>query len=692
MGTDGVSLLDMRNVDMLNGAAALWAGRMAHACLSGGGFALGVWAVCRLAPRLPAPVRGWLWWLACLKLALDLCWAAPLPLPLLPASPLATAQAGAKLPVTLPAVSDSNTLGKMVVGNAGHQPEEDSRRVSGLPAARPSLPLCLLLIWCAGVMGSILLAGRQGLRLRRIVRAASDTPLDAAPKELAARIGLRRVPRVFQSPSVAAPCVAGLWRPVILLPPGLAQTLSPDELRLTLAHEMAHIRRGDLRLALLPAFVRALFFFHPLLWLACAEWSAAREEACDALALQATGAGASDFGCLLLKMASGKTEAPALGLSPGYHGLRRRLVSLTRPSPMSRRARWLLALALPLLLPWRLTAASGLHSVLPSPEEAAPTRYDVSDLGDVTGRDSEAVGLNNAGQVAGTTRAGDEEAQGFTGNPARPVPLGALPKHHYSIAYGINAGGQVAAASYNIPGHGRAFLWNGAPHRLGSLPGFPYSEARGVNDAGQVAGFADTGSEDRWKALVARAFLWTDGQMTDLGTLGGPYSYAYGLNNAGTVVGKADTSVFGQTHAFSWQNGQMTDLGTLGGANSLAYRINDQAQIVGSSETGAGDTRHAFLWQNGQMRDLGALPGTTDSVAYDVNANGDAVGSAEPALDSPIKRAFLWRNGRLTDLNTLLPPHSGWTLQEARAINDRGQIAGVGMVGGHTRAFLLTPR
>ena len=180
--------------------------------------------------------------------------------------------------------------------------------------------------------------------------------------------------------------------------------------------------------------------------------------------------------------------------------------------------------------------------------------------------------------------------------------------------------------------------------------------------------------------------------MTDLGTLGGPYSHAYGLNNAGVVVGKADTPVFGQTHAFAWSDGQMNDLGTLGGANSLAYRINDRGQAVGSSETGTGGTRHAFLTTDGQMRDLGTLPGFDDSVAYDVNGAGEAVGAAAPAPDAPGQRALLWRGGQTVDLTRLLPPASGWTLDEARAINDRGQIAGLGHFHGQPRAFLLTPR
>lgn len=87
MGAAGFVLLHA-----LNGEAGLWATRMACACLSGGLFSLGVWAVCRLAPRLPAQTRGWLWWLACLKIGFDLCGIAPLPLPLLPAASIVRAQ------------------------------------------------------------------------------------------------------------------------------------------------------------------------------------------------------------------------------------------------------------------------------------------------------------------------------------------------------------------------------------------------------------------------------------------------------------------------------------------------------------------------------------------------------------------------------------------------------------------------
>ena len=670
-------------------SAAGCAACLVHAALWGGLFIFGVGAACRLAPRLPANARAWLWWLACLKLTFGLFWAAPLALPLLPAPAvrLAPAPKFAAAPLTGPRPVWATAPG---VKNASPSQGSDNRPASDAPSPRFSWPLGLLLLWVVGVAFSLLMVLRQGARLARTVREAAPAPLVGVDAEaLAAALGLRHAPRVLQHPAVTAPCVSGWLRPTILLPPGLGQSLTPDELRLTLAHEIAHVRRGDLLLALVPALARALFFFHPLAWWACAEWGAAREEACDALALGATGASPTGLGRLLLRMASGETRAPALGISPGYHGLRRRLVGLTRGAREGRAlSRWLLACALPLLLPWRLTAATRVMPAAPN-QDAAPS-YQITDMGEIGGGST--LALNDAGQIAGAAPGPDDMAHGFVWDAGRTVPTGALPKHHASIAYGLNSRGQAAAASYNIPGRGRAFFWDGSPHRLGSLPGYPYSEARGVNDAGQVAGSAETGGHDRWRASVARAFLWDSGQMTDLGTLGGPYSRAYGINSAGVIVGKADTPVFGQTHAFAWSDGQMQDLGTLGGANSLAYRVNDRGQAVGYSEIGAGAARHAFLMVDGVMHDLGILPGLDDSVAYDVNDAGEAVGTAAPTPDRPGTRALLWRGGRVVDLNGLLPPNSGWTLGEAHAINNRGQIAGMGRFHGSPRAFLLTPR
>jgi probable HAF family extracellular repeat protein len=53
--------------------------------------------------------------------------------------------------------------------------------------------------------------------------------------------------------------------------------------------------------------------------------------------------------------------------------------------------------------------------------------------------------------------------------------------------------------------------------------------------------------------------------------------------------------------------------------------------------------------------------------------------------------AVIYRNGTMTDLNTLIDPHSGWTLGTAFAINNKGEIVGVGTnASGQSDAFLLS--
>jgi len=657
-----------------------WLPQIGHACLWGSLLIAAVGVACRCLPHLPAAVRAWLWWLACAKLLLDVCLIAPINLPLLPAPAPATRSASAAaamphLPVT-PTLTQS-------VSVAAPAAAEAQATAASTPSA-PCWPLLLLAVWGVGVAASFGLVLRQSLALKRLQRGAfpavlPDINLDAVARQM----GLNRAPRVLAGPHVQTPCVSGWLRPSILLPLNLGEVLTPAELRLTLAHEMAHLKRLDLPLAVVPLLARTLFFFHPLVWWASAEWAAAREEACDALALSATKLPPADYGRLLLKLASPMAVPPALGFSPGYHTLHRRLMSLGAAQRTPRRAR-LLVLALPLLLPWRLSAA--LAPTVLNPNKT-PTLYSVTALaGDA---DSEVAALNNAGQIALSVRS-DDGAQGYAGTADTLTALSALPKHHASLVYGLSDAGQAAGASFNIPGHARAFVWDGATHKIGSLPGYPYSEARGINSAGEIAGFSETGRADRRRAWVTRAFLHRPGEpLTDLGTLGGQYSAAYAVNAPGTVVGKADTEEVGATHAFAWQGGQMTDLGTLGGANSVAYAVSDTGQIAGASDIDDTGTRHAFLYASGQMQDLVPLPGMTSSAAYALNLAGQVVGTSQTLM---LKRATLWQNGQPTDLNALLPAHSGWTLTDARAINDHGQIAGVGLFQGHRRAFLLTPR
>lgn len=320
---------------------------------------------------------------------------------------------------------------------------------------------------------------------------------------------------------------------------------------------------------------------------------------------------------------------------------------------------------------------------------SAATVYSVTDLGTLFGGSDRAYGVNNNGEVGGTS--GARAALYANGTVTN---LGTLPGGTTSVGLGINNSGQVVGYS-NTSGAERGFIYSGGVMTpLGSLTGGS-SNAYGINDGGQAVG-SSVASNGRLHAVL----YGPSGSPTDLGTLGGPESHAYAISNNGQVAGYASALVtyidaYGnpyvveETHAFLHSGGVMNDLGKLSGATySYAYGINNSGQVVGWSG-------NAFLYSGGIMTNLGTLSGWDISRAYGINDQGQVVGAAYiqdplgPFYEQP--RAFIFDDGMMTNLNSLIDPGSGWTLQEARDINEFGQIVGWGLLDGQTRAFLLTP-
>lgn len=87
------------------------------------------------------------------------------------------------------------------------------------------------------------------------------------------------------------------------------------------------------------------------------------------------------------------------------------------------------------------------------------------------------------------------------------------------------------------------------------------------------------------------------------------------------------------------------------------------------------------------MQDLGALGGSGFSEGHAINNSGQVTGKSLAG----VYLAFLYSAGNMYDLNTLIPANSGWVLIDGLSINDVGQITGVGVHNGATRAFLASP-
>jgi probable HAF family extracellular repeat protein len=361
--------------------------------------------------------------------------------------------------------------------------------------------------------------------------------------------------------------------------------------------------------------------------------------------------------------------------------------------------------------------------------------YTVIDLGTLGGQTSAANGINRNTQVVGVadTSAGShafrwDRHTGMT-------DLGSLgsPDTGLDFAFGINRSGQVVGQAATIAtyyyfqfgglhpfsgGTVHGFLWDGASGMLdlGTLgPGFVHdstgqylasSVANAINDNGQVAG--TTYSYEFAPSAVAQynsAFLYQDGAMQALGVFaGGTQSWADGINSAGQVVGFSDGQDPGG--AFLWtaggtdgdpSNPQMLNLGTLGGPSSGAGAINDSEHVVGASDPDLTSPQVAFLWtRSAGMRSLGFPPGKSWSDANAINNNDQVVGVAQ-TFDPDLGYlqdlvATVWDSAHgMRDLNTLIPTGTGWVLQEAKGINDNGEIVGTGTLNGVQRGFLLRP-
>ncbi len=125
-----------------------------------------------------------------------------------------------------------------------------------------------LFIWAIGLAAIALIRFRGWLRIRTALR--SSTPIDIpAPVE------------IRSSPGLLEPGVVGLFRPILLVPAGILENLTPRQLDAVLAHELCHIRRRDNLTSAIHMIVEAVFWFHPLVWWIGARLLEERERACD---------------------------------------------------------------------------------------------------------------------------------------------------------------------------------------------------------------------------------------------------------------------------------------------------------------------------------------------------------------------------------------------------------------------------
>lgn len=330
-----------------------------------------------------------------------------------------------------------------------------------------------------------------------------------------------------------------------------------------------------------------------------------------------------------------------------------------------------------------------------APAMAAP-RYQVVDLGaDVTPLDINARGLIVGARV--------NAANGRVGfRYTRRSGLQDLPDTTEATA--VDDSGRIV---------GNGPLGAVLHDRTGVLPLGPDTRAGGLNGVGQMAGGVYGINPFRPSPLPLNPAVYDiagdDWQVLDIarvysrGTQQGVYADIYAMvsvNDAGVAVGRRSrVGLYGSSAiVVEPATGVVSYIPLATGGQAVA--INNHGFVVGTTltYTASSDYAHAFLYDGSAVVDLGRLGQGLTTSAGDINDAGQVVGSAwlSPTLTSEVDptlyHAFLWENNAMSDLNDSIPARLGWLLTSATAINERGDIVGVGLLNGLPHGFWLRRR
>lgn len=345
---------------------------------------------------------------------------------------------------------------------------------------------------------------------------------------------------------------------------------------------------------------------------------------------------------------------------------------------------------------------------------APPPRYAVRDLGILPGfRASNANAINSRGIVTGDILAQDGTTRAFLYHDGILTNLGGLgsPAHRAkryaisSVGTALNDLGEVTGWAYVDDGVTHAFLYrHGKMRDLGKLnfimdctsDELVGSSGSAINNSGEIAGVSSDAD------AYGRAFLYSRGQLSNLGMPPGKDSSSYNfqftvlkgtaLNDHSEMViivdGPYHTRVL-KSSLYLYKSRKFHRIATVSNpAMFSSVTLNNRGVIAGNYYD-RNEKLCGFRENRGRIEKIGTLLHSYQTDVRAINNQGQIVGSSDFHVGN--SHAFLYSHGKMTDLNNLIPAGSGWILESANGINDKGQIAGTGSHNHKTRAFVLTP-
>jgi len=189
-------------------------------------------------------------------------------------------------------------------------------------------------VWVAGLVASlaVLAVGLRRLSwLASRARRVTGGPWAEISADLSRTFGLRRPPVLLHSAHPSLLVTWGTWRSKVLLPAD-ALDWPADRIRIVLAHELSHVRRGDWLVQMAAEILRSAYWFNPLVWLACRRLRLESERACDDAVL-GLGVDGSEYASELVTLARSFRSARQAFVPAA---------AIARPSSLERRVRAML--------------------------------------------------------------------------------------------------------------------------------------------------------------------------------------------------------------------------------------------------------------------------------------------------------------------------------------------------------------
>lgn len=222
-------------------------------------------------------------------------------------------------------VVDNSNYGKPDMGSNAHQSDDSIPFIYNL----------MFFIWFSGVLIFTVLTVVVNKQFVEKIEddLVTDQRLLSEFNKLKVKLKIKSKIPLLNSKHVNSPSLLGIIHPRLLLPIGLEQIFTLEQLNHIFLHELLHFKRKDIWVNWLTQVLIIIHWFNPLVWYAFFRMREDQEISCDALAISCINTEQSnDYAFTLVKLAETYSTAPKMvslaSLGGSKSQIKRRLIMI----------------------------------------------------------------------------------------------------------------------------------------------------------------------------------------------------------------------------------------------------------------------------------------------------------------------------------------------------------------------------